>query len=277
MYLFGDIGATRTRLFVTKHFAPPKNWVEFTTPRSYSDFLSQIKKTVTQLGLQTNLKGACVGLPGLLDLKSEKMTISQLNSWINKPIKNDLSKIFGITTIIKNDAELGAIGEASSGAGMGFRRIAYITLSTGVGGALVIKSQKGFESFPSEPGRHIISWARSESALSIAHTKAWQAQSSGNGIRSHFGFVPEELTDPASWRDIRESILVGLFNVACLWLPEIIIIGGGLTVNPKLGVTKLLSGWRELKPFLPLLPKLKKFRLNESVLSGAIYYLRKQK
>lgn len=54
------------------------------------------------------------------------------------PLKSILETEFGRVITVVNDAVAGAVGEYLAGAGRGARRFAYITVSTGVGGACVI-------------------------------------------------------------------------------------------------------------------------------------------
>jgi len=60
------------------------------------------------------------------------------------------SDVLGVRAIMDNDANVGALGEAIYGAGKAFRPLFYMTLSTGIGGGLIVNDGRpelmlGFE------------------------------------------------------------------------------------------------------------------------------------
>ena len=61
--------------------------------------------------------------------------------WDGYPIRDDLAKRFGLPVSLRNDAELGAIGEWAYGAGRGERHLAYIKVGTGIGAGLLLDGQ----------------------------------------------------------------------------------------------------------------------------------------
>lgn len=61
--------------------------------------------------------------------------------WENFPIVEKLEREFGVPTVVDNDANVAALGEARFGAGRGMSSILYVTVSTGVGGGLVLQGR----------------------------------------------------------------------------------------------------------------------------------------
>ncbi len=61
---------------------------------------------------------------------------------------------FGVPTIMDNDATVGALGEGYHGAGLGHSPFFYMTLSTGIGGGILIdgKPLRGPDSYAGEIG-----------------------------------------------------------------------------------------------------------------------------
>lgn len=57
------------------------------------------------------------------------------------PLRNLLERHFGAPPVIVNDAQAAAWGEYRNGAGVGSRSLAFITISTGVGGGVVLDGQ----------------------------------------------------------------------------------------------------------------------------------------
>ncbi len=61
-----------------------------------------------------------------------------LPGWIDIPLVTRLESAFGRPTFVDNDANAAALGEQRFGAGRGVRNLVYLTISTGVGGGLVL-------------------------------------------------------------------------------------------------------------------------------------------
>jgi glucokinase len=61
--------------------------------------------------------------------------------WTNLPLKKLIQECFAIPVAIGNDANLAALGEWRFGAGVGHRNLVYITVSTGIGGGVIIDNQ----------------------------------------------------------------------------------------------------------------------------------------
>jgi len=61
--------------------------------------------------------------------------------WTNLPLKKLLQEQFNVPVAIGNDANLAALGEWRFGAGIGHHHLVYITVSTGIGGGVIIDNQ----------------------------------------------------------------------------------------------------------------------------------------
>lgn len=59
----------------------------------------------------------------------------------NFPLKNTVEKATGIKTFIDNDANAAALGESLFGAGKEVENLIYITVSTGIGGGIIINKK----------------------------------------------------------------------------------------------------------------------------------------
>ncbi len=61
--------------------------------------------------------------------------------WTNLPLKKLIQEHFNVPVAIGNDANLAALGEWRFGAGIGHRNLLYFTVSTGIGGGVIIDNQ----------------------------------------------------------------------------------------------------------------------------------------
>src|SRR5256714_12349745 len=69
-------------------------------------------------------------------------------------LREELRKAAGLPVTLDNDANAGAMGEYTSGAGRGSRNMFYVTIGTGIGGAIIIdgKLWRGASGFAGEFG-----------------------------------------------------------------------------------------------------------------------------
>lgn len=102
--------------------------------------IEQQKKIVSNKRyLLKYIAGIGVGCPGPVDVKKGIVsTPPNLPGWGKVPIRNEISKAWGIPVFIENDANAAALGENWLGAGKGSKILVCITLGTGVGGGIVM-------------------------------------------------------------------------------------------------------------------------------------------
>ena len=96
-----------------------------------------------------------VGLPGLVSPETGRVIISSdFNSAARGDLRADLQKATGLPVTLDNDANAGAVGEYNAGAGRGSRNMFYVTIGTGIGGAIIIdgKLWRGASGFAGEFG-----------------------------------------------------------------------------------------------------------------------------
>ena len=83
--------------------------------------------------------GAAVGLPAPVDRRTQQVYATPiLSPWVGIDVRDQLSRALGLPVEVENDANLGALGEVFSGAGLGFADVVYVMLSAGVGAGLVL-------------------------------------------------------------------------------------------------------------------------------------------
>ncbi len=164
-----------------------------------------------------------------------------------------------------NDAEVAGVGEALLGAGNGYRVVGYITVSTGIGGALIIDGAPAPHGIGYEPGHQIID-------LETMHTL--EGLAGGMSLKKEFGAPPEELP-----RDILASraraLAAGLYNVIRIWSPEVLVLGGSL-MNDETGypLDLVKKDLESLPVKLPPLPPIVHSALgDEAGLRGAALLL----
>lgn len=97
--------------------------------------------------------------PGPLDPQSGiVLAAPNIPEWRDFPLTKKLSKHFGVPAHLDNDANLAALGEWKFGAGRGHHNVLYLTISTGIGGGVIINDRllHGYHGLAAELGHVIV-------------------------------------------------------------------------------------------------------------------------
>jgi len=87
----------------------------------------------------SSLSGIAIAAAGAIDSDKGIVTDSpNLPGWHNIPLKDEIQVSTGARTFVINDATAAALGEHRFGAGRGVRNLIYLTVSTGIGGGIII-------------------------------------------------------------------------------------------------------------------------------------------
>jgi glucokinase len=115
------------------------------TPRTgASDVIASIaessRSAIASVGTSpSQLAGAACSAPGPLDhLRGIVHDAPNINGFVNVELAAGIAKALGIASVfLDRDTVMAAIGESVAGAAKGARDFVYVTISTGVGGAIV--------------------------------------------------------------------------------------------------------------------------------------------
>ncbi len=109
-----------------------------------ADGIRELGEMIDELATANHLRmsdiGSCgAGVPGPTDPdKGILYDPPHLPGWHNVEVARLLQEATGIPTHLENDAQLAAYGEFHRGAGRGSRHVVFVTISTGIGGGIVI-------------------------------------------------------------------------------------------------------------------------------------------
>ena len=262
MYILVNVGATKTKIGLSKNFEKIDKIEILNTLHNYIDFLKFFKNKFSSL----KIKLASFGLPGVFNQSKNKLIYApNLKDFENKNIKRDLEKILKCQVLLENDSALEGLGEAYFGKGKRFHIFAYITLGTGVGGVKIVNWEIDKKFFGFEPGH----------TLFLIDKKFFEFENifSGRAIEKIFNKKPEEIKDKSIWSFYSEVLSAFLVNVSLFWSPEAIILNGSLiqSLNKKI----LLNSFKKFFPF-NLKPKITFSNLKEKAgIYGALIYIKK--
>ena len=101
--------------------------------------INSIKEVINNVEIEENkIKAIGVGCPGPLNVKEGIIYDAPNLGWQNVNIKQVLESRVEAPVFIENDANAAALGEKCFGAGRGKDNLIYITVSTGIGGGIII-------------------------------------------------------------------------------------------------------------------------------------------
>ncbi|MBE0466619.1 MAG: ROK family protein [Candidatus Desulforudis sp.] len=114
--------------------------------QGYERVLDRIAETVfavcSRAGVGPGAVSAVgVGAPGPLDPGNGVIHQAPNLGWRKVPFRDDLGARLRFPVYLENDANLGALGEHTYGAGRGSSEMMYVTVSTGVGGGLILRGE----------------------------------------------------------------------------------------------------------------------------------------
>lgn len=182
-----------------------------------------------------------IGAPGPLDIKRGLIVATpNLPKWKNVPIKETFEKAFGLPVFFGNDANAAALGEWKFGAGKGTTNMIYLTISTGIGGGIIVNNQlyRG-RGNAGELGAMIIDM-RSKAGSGFDLCGNLEFLASGTAIANKAGVVSKEVFkmanqgDKAAGKIIKAALTalgIGLLNCIHIFDPEVIVLGGGVVIH----------------------------------------------
>ena len=156
-----DIGGTNIRVAVVDESGNIIKVIK--EPTDKSDGKNSLLKQILQLYHQIDAEsfhpiGIGVGVPGPCNPKDGSVYIIPNLDITDIPLKETLEKNLKLPVFVGNDANVAALAEAIVGNGKEKNIVQYLTLSTGIGGGLVInkKMVTGHYGFGQEVGNMVI-------------------------------------------------------------------------------------------------------------------------
>jgi glucokinase len=177
-----------------------------------------------------------VGFGGPVEFSRRRVALStHVSGWSDFPLAQRLEELLRVPVTIDNDANTGALGEARYGAGRGAQEsralpLFYMTLSTGIGGGIVLEDgsvYRGADSWAGEIG-HITLHPDGPECLCGARG-CFERMCCGLWLeRDHGKPARELLQDPEFVARYVVDLAQGIKAAIMLLNPARIVIGGGI-------------------------------------------------
>ena len=200
-----------------------------------------------------------IGCGGPLDRKTGVLhQAPNLPGWEGICLTKIFGEAFGAPACLDNDATAAALGELTFGAGKGVRNFVYLTISTGIGGGIVIdgKIYRGHGENAGEFGHAKIRpdgpkclcgdrgcLESLASGTSIARIARERLTSDTQTVLRLWVSSPEQITAElvanaaregdefaaGMWFEAMENLGIGVANAVNVLNPRLVILGGGVT------------------------------------------------
>lgn len=264
-YMIGaiDVGGTKTLLATFSDKGKLLKKLRFETPQNYLDFKLELKNQAANLDI-AKLDVMTVAVPGLVNqAKGIGVAFSNL-AWANVPISRDAQNIFKCPVLIENDAKLAGLSEAKLFNGK-YRKVLYLTISTGIGAGLIINNEISPDFEDIEVGHMLFEHG--------GKLVRWEKFASGKAIVAQFGKPAKDIKDKRDWYIIAHNIAIGLINLVAALTPDVIVIGGGVGSHFEKFSARLAEDLKIYQDSLLNVPPIfKAVRAEDAVIYGCYYY-----
>lgn len=222
-----------------------------------NNLVSVIREMTT--AFDARLLSVGVGCPGSVD-KERGLVLSPINlpGWHEFPIVSSIEERLNVPVLIENDAKLAALGEYVYGAGRGFSNIVFFTISTGIGGGIIVNGELLQRLGAGEVGHMTVMHDGPPcgcgcrgcldalcSGTAIARRARALLAKGEESIINGMVSRPEEITAQTIaaaaqrgdelacrvWDEMIYFLSIGIGNVITILAPEAVILGGGVAAT----------------------------------------------
>lgn len=228
-------------------------------------------------GLQQGLRplGIGIGAPGLVDIQQGKLIFAPNLRWINVPLRLIWSQRFDLPVFVENEANAAALGEYYFGVARGVENLIYLSAGIGLGGGVLIDGKlfRGSRGYAGEVGHMTVEpdgevcgcgrrgcWETRVGPRAVLR-RVRQTLSGGTGslLTEMAGGDLQRLSmemvvqaarqeDPvalAALQDVGRYLAIGVVNLLHIFNPEMVILGGALSLASQFLLPLIEDGVRE--------------------------------
>lgn len=233
-YVGLDIGGTKIMAASADADGNILTRVRHDTPGTLQEGLALLHAMVGEVSAGWTIGGMGAAIGGPLDWKSGIVSPVHQPEWRGIPLKEIMEGRWNCPFFVDVDTNAAALGEYAA-AHPRPSSLLYLTISTGMGGGLVREGKlfRGAGGVHPEAAHQSIPWKCSHHErirCECGVADCLEALVSGNGIRRIYGKPAEDL-DPREWEEVAWNLGQGLRNLAVLYAPEEISIGGGVALG----------------------------------------------
>lgn len=260
-----DIGGTKTAAGVVDRHGNLLEFLSVPTPSASAEAvvgeaIALAQGLLSRVERRERVVGLSLGAPGTVDFEHGIVVYTPNLPLRNVPIKTLVESELNLPTFVDNDANLAALGEAVYGAGRAAKFIVMLTLGTGIGGGVIIDRRIYRGSFGGAgelghmfihsvgPGQAFDLEALASGTALVKRVQEHISAGKGSLIFELSGGSIESITGEAiakaarlgdelalsAFKETAYWLGIGFANVANIFNPEIIIVGGGMADSSEL-------------------------------------------
>lgn len=220
-----------------------------------------ITEVIAELRESHEVEAVGLGAAGFIDAKRSTVVFAPNLAWRNVPLRATVEERVGLPTVVENDANAAAWGEAQFGAARDVDSMVMLTIGTGIGGGVVLEGElyRGFNGMAAEIGHLTVvpdgrrcgcgnrgCWERYASGRALvreARDIADVSPTNGARMLELAGGDPERITGPEVTQAAQEDDPAALeaFSFVATWLgrgmaslaalldPGMFVLGGGVS------------------------------------------------
>jgi glucokinase len=227
-----------------------------------------------------SVKGIGIGIPGIADPHTGEVIVCVNLNWYNVPLRAKLSARTNLPIFIDNDATVAGVAEFQVAQKGQYKDAVMLTLGTGVGGGILLdgKAVSGFHGIGSELGHMIIGEALY--TCNCGRNGCLETFASSTAIIHYAKHLLETMPDASLMRDavhgdltkitgeiifdaaksgdvlanqvvdrLVKYLSIGIMNIISTIDPEIVLLGGGISMAGDFLLDKVNSELEKLKYF----------------------------
>jgi glucokinase len=183
-----------------------------------------------------------IGVPSQIEWATGTVLASVNIPLAGVPLRDELSRRFGVPVFVDNDASCAALAEAHT---VGATELVMLTLGTGVGGGVVTGGEifRGAHGLGGELGHVVVEADGPECPGSCPNRGCLEALCSGTALERAAGRKGRAVVDAARDGDadaqahldrLGRYLGIGISNMVNAFQPEYVVIGGGLSAAADL-------------------------------------------
>lgn len=233
MFLALDIGGTKTVVASADGEGRINQRVEFATPKDLKLGIDMIESAASKMTDGSCIEAVGVAIGGPLNIPNGTVSPLHQPAWAGFHIREVFGSLFKCSVFFDVDTNVAAVGEYYS-QGKRLNPLLYVTVSTGMGGGLITNGKvfRGVDSRHPEIAHQAVPIVRDIDHVECACglTDCLEALVSGRAIERIYG-KPAMSLDPWEWEEVGLHLAQGLRNVATMYCPEVIILGGSVALG----------------------------------------------
>lgn len=268
-----DVGGTLTKIAYVDRAGTLSGLTRLPTPPGGDSLVTWLAATIRG-SVERRPEGHCVGfgvvVPGIVDAIRGTVRAAPNVGWVDVPLHSRLTRLTGLPGLVGHDVRLAGLAEWRLGSGQGVDNLLFLTLGTGIAGAMVADGRMlEAGGYAGEIG-HTRVRAAGDWRCVCGQAGCLETLASAAGVSRRFGRLRDSanaggldlslsdgraqaqrvadlarLGDPAAvatFDRVAAGLTEALTSYVTLLGPELIVIGGGLCGAADLFLPQVVDG-----------------------------------